>query len=390
MENTQLSLFGRTSQGHCLATMDKILEPCLKKSQKPKFQLLLVVDGLTPAWSEGMGVQLHGESLMRNIGEFPSVGVESFLSQILEDNAPEKYFLSAKACQGILRRAEARGKKLPEMLEVALMQQCLTHTTTNVQKNHQHSEQIAECQPEEQSSLNQEAKTECQGFTKESAQHSTLCRGGQRQPCIATLRDKTGTLRASAGAPKHESDWESLVLSKLPVLNDQGGQSINVDYDLSPTLRAEAHGNLPIVIQSATMGGNKKQNGLGVSLGGPLYTLDCRADHAVCYPTPANTLLAKGNLSFRGDQDNLVACSTDVIRIGYAVRRLMPIECERLQGYPDNWTARGSDTARYKALGNSVAIPCVQFIMSRLAEALRLQKAVERYEKVFGHRPLSA
>ena len=56
------------------------------------------------------------------------------------------------------------------------------------------------------------------------------------------------------------------------------------------------------------------------------------------------------------------------IRTGYAVRRLTPTECERLQGYPDGWTSHGSDTARYKALGNSVAVPVVEWIMRRLME----------------------
>ena len=56
----------------------------------------------------------------RNIGECPSVAVESTLSQILEANVPGKYSLSAKACAGILRRAERRGKALPPMLTAAL------------------------------------------------------------------------------------------------------------------------------------------------------------------------------------------------------------------------------------------------------------------------------
>ena len=60
--------------------------------------------------------------MTRNTGESPSVDVESRLSWILERNAPEKYYLSALACQGILRRAEKRGKKLPEILKVALEQ----------------------------------------------------------------------------------------------------------------------------------------------------------------------------------------------------------------------------------------------------------------------------
>ena len=57
----------------------------------------------------------------------------------------------------------------------------------------------------------------------------------------------------------------------------------------------------------------------------------------------------------------------------YLIRRLTPLECERLQGFPDDWTdiPSASDSARYKALGNSVAIPCVEFIMSRIAAAMR-------------------
>jgi len=92
--------------------------------------------------------------------------------------------------------------------------------------------------------------------------------------------------------------------------------------------------------------------------------------------------------------------STDLISQGYTVRRLTPMECERLQGFPDGWTEYGvneknvsrhdnflewvktpaenklikiSDSARYKALGNSVAIPCVFFIIKRIKEALQYE-----------------
>jgi DNA (cytosine-5)-methyltransferase 1 len=59
---------------------------------------------------------------------------------------------------------------------------------------------------------------------------------------------------------------------------------------------------------------------------------------------------------------------------GYIVRRLTPVECERLMGFPDDWTACGhdgkaiSDTRRYRAIGNSVAVPCVEYIMAGIAE----------------------
>ena len=51
------------------------------------------------------------------------------------------------------------------------------------------------------------------------------------------------------------------------------------------------------------------------------------------------------------------------------VRRLTPVECERLQGFPDNWTDGQADSARYKQMGNAVAVPVVDWIMRRLVAA---------------------
>lgn len=60
------------------------------------------------------------------------------------------------------------------------------------------------------------------------------------------------------------------------------------------------------------------------------------------------------------------------------IRRLTPLECERLQGLPDNWTEYGSDAKRYKAIGNGMAQPCADFVIEQLAEVLR--REVEAYE----------
>ena len=49
------------------------------------------------------------------------------------------------------------------------------------------------------------------------------------------------------------------------------------------------------------------------------------------------------------------------------VRRLTPLECERLQGYPDGWTNMGPDSKRYKALGNSIALPPWAYVLTRLS-----------------------
>ena len=63
------------------------------------------------------------EFLTLNIGESPNEENASTLSQILQAGVPSTYFLSPKACQGILRRASARGKELPEVLRIALERQ---------------------------------------------------------------------------------------------------------------------------------------------------------------------------------------------------------------------------------------------------------------------------
>ena len=53
------------------------------------------------------------------------------------------------------------------------------------------------------------------------------------------------------------------------------------------------------------------------------------------------------------------------------VRRLTPVECERLQGFPDGWTEGQADSQRYKQMGNAVAVPVVSWIVDRLLEAAR-------------------
>ena len=50
------------------------------------------------------------------------------------------------------------------------------------------------------------------------------------------------------------------------------------------------------------------------------------------------------------------------------VRRLTPLECERLQGFPDGWTEDQSDTNRYKQMGNAVAVPVVEWIIQGITD----------------------
>lgn len=128
MDCIQLSLFGKTYPGPSLATEERTSAPCWKSLPAWNSQTLLfldlrgVADGIKPEQSpEAYGLWL-GDSLTLNIGEFPREESASRLSQILEVNAPEKYYLSKRACQGILTRASKRGKKLPDLLETALLE----------------------------------------------------------------------------------------------------------------------------------------------------------------------------------------------------------------------------------------------------------------------------
>jgi len=57
----------------------------------------------------------------------------------------------------------------------------------------------------------------------------------------------------------------------------------------------------------------------------------------------------------------------------YVLRRLTPVECARLQGFPDGWCdgADGSDSAQYKLWGNGIALPCAVDVLGRIAEAMK-------------------
>ena len=97
---------------------------CLKKSDRPILQCLLLDDGLEPEWLEVKNAESHGERSMLNFGASPSIVRESSLSQVLENGGgTSRYSLTPKACAGILRRAKERGKCLPEMLETVLARQ---------------------------------------------------------------------------------------------------------------------------------------------------------------------------------------------------------------------------------------------------------------------------
>ena len=121
--------YGKTYQEHSAPTKAKTSEPSLKSSAKLKTVVPLFLDlrkgnGLIQDSLWETGIPLRGECWIHNFGAAPKDVEESFLSEILQEGVPEKYYLSARACQGILNRASKRGKELPEVLRIALERGC--------------------------------------------------------------------------------------------------------------------------------------------------------------------------------------------------------------------------------------------------------------------------
>ena len=99
------------------------------------------------------------------------------------------------------------------------------------------------------------------------------------------------------------------------------------------------------------------------------------ATDLVCEPYQ-NTVGTIGYTDHKGINNQYVSEDKCIVENRRLIRRLTPLECERLQGFPDHWTdiPGASDSARYKALGNSVAIPCVDFVLRGIAYFFRKMK----------------
>ena len=133
---------------------------------------------------------------------------------------------------------------------------------------------------------------------------------------------------------------------------------------------------------------NKASNGLGVGEAGePCPTLTTADVHSVFYEayqysgyreSDISGTIATGQDSVRGNTNLIVERIKESLRkVKYIIRRLTPVECERLQGYPDNWTRYGADgteiadTARYRAVGNSICVFCAERVYIGILDVLK-------------------
>ena len=267
------------------------------------------------------------------------------MSQILLDTVPSRYYLSRKACLGILKRTEKRKKPLPPELETALLLQ-------------------AGVLPLPDGPM---PKPPRQRF---SAGFSAGAGAGAGS--IAYRREKAPTLKGTQSGG---------MMPTVLCLTDQGGTFLSCQEEKTGTLRAQEHGHQPLVFEN---------HGIDGRYAGPLPSAPTIS---ALYGTGGNNVpLIQGSFR-RLRADRFVADgkrastqsarqykdATDLILQQSAgpacllIRRMVPQECERLQGFPDFWTElpKGSDTARYKALGNSVAVPCVDYLMRGIVRAIR-------------------
>ena len=156
---------------------------------------------------------------------------------------------------------------------------------------------------------------------------------------------------------------------------EQNGLGVGDEGDPSYTLDRTGAQSVAIMPIQGTIIGRSDTAGLqgkGYGENGdPMYTLDSVSGHGVA------TLMrmregkpggGKGPL-ISEDKSLTIATSNDQTLLNKGtVRRLTPVECERLQGFPDDWTAGQSDSSRYKQMGNAVAVPVVEWVIGNICD----------------------
>jgi DNA (cytosine-5)-methyltransferase 1 len=186
--------------------------------------------------------------------------------------------------------------------------------------------------------------------------------------------DVAGTL--DKGVPRrgigHNGNYDSQVVS-VGSLCARTGQSISVQDATQGHLMAQ-----PIALAENTIGRKPENggNGDGFTEGGPMYTLNATGVHGVAHPVGftrcdhGGDAVIDGTLTMRCGSNYSAHLAAAIPNM--AVRRLSPKECERLQGFPDGYTdiwLKDKDTPdgpRYKALGNSMAVPVMAWIGKRI------------------------
>ena len=350
-----------------------------------------------------------GESSTLNTGVSPRVARGSSLWQILEPHPHRKYFLSRKACLGILRRARKRGKVLPAPLHLALEMQSGLRMIDLMT--------LAQLGLIKAYHINQRNEGIDLGSTAGALMATSNL---QMQTFVASFSAGAGASAGGIGyregvAPTLKAGSSGNSMPSVLCINDQGGERMDVTVDKIATLRAQMGNHQPLIFESHGMdaryrqmdsvapamsarcgtGGNNVPlvgeqvyclagntidrepenggNGIGYQEN-VSYTLTGFDRHAVFRRQRVDAFTTDeiaGTQSARQSKDatDLILHTCELMGDKdlpiLLIRRLTPLEYERLQGFPDGWTdiPGASDSARYKALGNSVYL--IMVVMRR-------------------------
>ena len=372
---------------------------------------------------------LHGGCWLRNSGASPRDAIESFLSQILQAHPPKKYYLTTAACLGILRRAEERGKPLPKALDTALrIQAGLIGSTNGRGKKNLSDEPVAFAQNQRDEVRDLHNIAGALGAQP----------GMKQQTFIASFSAGAGATAGTIGyaeevAPTLKGSPSGNCMPSVMCLHDQGGQRMDVCENMTGTLRASEKGHQPLVYENHSIDARVRES----SEISPTVTarFGTGGGNTPLVQEPNEVYCIVGNIIDRqpenggngcGYQENLAytitTCdrhavyarqrvdefknddiastqsarqakdATDLVvepdrQYAQFIRRLTPWECELLQGFPPDWTdiPSASDSARYRALGNSVPVPCVEFIMKSLQAVAAMEVDDERSQAQGDH-----
>ena len=372
----------------------------------PPYQFLDLTPGagnLLGQFEWEMRSALHGGAFLRNTGPSPRDATESCLSQILEDHPPKKYYLTTAACLGILRRAKERGKPLPKALDTALrIQAGLIGLPEGREKTVPFDDSAVLAQP---------------GMKQQTFAASFSAGASATAGTIGYAEEVAPTLK---GSPSGNC------MPSVMCLHDQGGQRMDVCENMTDTLRDSEKGHQPLVYENhgvdariresseisptvtarfGTGGGNtplvQEPNEVYCIVGNIIdrqpenggngcgyqenlaYTITTCDRHAVYARQRVDEFRNDDIASTQSARQAKNA--TDLVvepdrQYAQLIRRLTPWECELLQGFPLDWTdiPSASDSARYRALGNSVPVPCVEFIMKSLQAVAAMEVDDER------------
>ena len=379
----------------------------------PPYQFLDLTPGagnLLGQFEWEMRSALHGGAFLRNTGPSPRDATESCLSQILEDHPPKKYYLTTAACLGILRRAKERGKPLPKALDTALrIQAGLIGLPEGRKKTVPFDDSAVLAQP---------------GMKQQTFAASFSAGASATAGTIGYAEEVAPTLK---GSPSGNC------MPSVMCLHEQGGQRMDVCENMTGTLRASEKGHQPLVYENHGIEARVRESGeisptvtarYGTGGGNtPLVQEDsdvycivgniidrqpenggngCGYQENLAYTITTcdrHAVFARQRVDeFRNDDiastqsARQAKDATDLVvepdrQYAQLIRRLTPWECELLQGFPLDWTdiPSASDSARYRALGNSIPVPCVEFIMKSLQAVAAMEVDDERSQAQGDH-----